>query len=424
MKIACTNCGANVVFVPSSGMCHCHHCGKDIPVEEFPSQMEEISYDECTCSSCGAKLIVDETTAITVCAYCGSREFITQKYREKYHVDGIIPFQVDKEEFIKHLEEFLKSLKHVPMGFQQTASIEDVKGIYLPMEYYASEEEVYARGKWEARIPPGFELGFHLESQYLRSLDSRIEKNQLDIISSYQLKDLTAFLPAYLPGFSAQAVSKEHGKTFVDFTRRGIDYKEKTIHKMLKVNDSFSEFKASFSVLMSHPEKEELKIILVPIWIFTVKYGNKSYPFMMNGQNGVVFGQKPHTIFAPGEAGCFLTCWLMGLLSFLLLVLLGNLDTQGKYENVTIFLMIAFFVFDILGIFSGFFFSEKKSKYDYRNPTQQHISKKVCKKYFPKKYERLFGKENFSQPKANWECSKEEFAEYTNRLRQLRKGRD
>ena len=33
--------------------------------------------------------------------------------------------------------------------------------------------------------------------------------------------------------------------------------------------------------------------VLVPVWIATYKYGGKRFQFLVNGQNGHVFGNKP-----------------------------------------------------------------------------------------------------------------------------------
>lgn len=92
MKIACTRCGANVVYIPSTGMCHCSHCQSDIPLEEFEDKPYQISYHECTCSSCGARLIVDADTVITDCVYCGSREFVIHQYTKELRCRGNYSF--------------------------------------------------------------------------------------------------------------------------------------------------------------------------------------------------------------------------------------------------------------------------------------------------------------------------------------------
>ena len=110
MKIACLNCGANLIFAPHNGQCYCHHCGNysSIDILEKVMKLDDVIYNHYICSSCGAELISDENTIISNCAYCGSNELVKRHLEGFFQPKQIIPFKIDKNQALDYYKEYIK----------------------------------------------------------------------------------------------------------------------------------------------------------------------------------------------------------------------------------------------------------------------------------------------------------------------------
>ena len=180
MKIGCPKCGSNVSFKPETQNFYCEHCGQHSDIGEFSVDLENINdnYDECTCSSCGAKLIVGKNTTITVCVYCGSNQIITNRFTGEFLPDGIIPFKVSKEEFIRRYRDFIRRKLFVPRKFKENMNIAEVKGLYVPFQNITYDCDIDARGKMAS--------GFQFDRKSKMLLDALLDagKNFDDDITS------------------------------------------------------------------------------------------------------------------------------------------------------------------------------------------------------------------------------------------------
>lgn len=136
MKISCKMCGANLKFVPSIQKACCEHCGNVHKIKEI--EYDDSIYDECeqyTCSSCGAELLSFGKTGVVSCVYCGGKEFVKGKANKEYILQGIFPFKVDRNQFIKSYEEYFKTLSDVDEEFRKKVKEANVTSLYLPYSF-------------------------------------------------------------------------------------------------------------------------------------------------------------------------------------------------------------------------------------------------------------------------------------------------
>ena len=40
---------------------------------------------------------------------------------------------------------------------------------------------------------------------------------------------------------------------------------------------------------------DSFKLVLLPVWVASYRYGGKEYPVVVNGQTGTVHGQRPQS---------------------------------------------------------------------------------------------------------------------------------
>ena len=112
-----------------------------------------------------------------------------------------------------------------------------------------------------------------------------------DLPTAYQLSGLKHYAPEYLSGFAAEryTVSCEDGwrqaKEIIaaelqNRVRREIGGDEQ---RVLSVDTAYS------GITYKH--------ILLPLWVSSYRYGNRSYSFQVNGQSGEVRGHRPYSFW-------------------------------------------------------------------------------------------------------------------------------
>ena len=118
----------------------------------------------------------------------------------------------------------------------------------------------------------------------------RMDDALMDSIEPYELNDMEPFSLTYLPGFLAERydVSEEDNRkrarervqsTISSETRRTIRHD--------KIEDSNEQFRY---------ENEKTDYALLPVWMLTTKWNDKTYKFAMNGQTGKMIGDLPISV--------------------------------------------------------------------------------------------------------------------------------
>lgn len=177
MKISCKMCGANLKYISSIQKVCCEHCGNSFEPNEI--EYDDSVYNELKqymCSSCGAELVSTGKTGIIKCIYCGGKEFVNGETNKDYILDGVIPFKIDKEEFIKSYENQLKHTLDVEESFRDKIKETKIIGFYLPYSF---------------------------ANNFFRKPYSELLNELLEEIIPYNFKELKNMNPVYLDDFIA-----------------------------------------------------------------------------------------------------------------------------------------------------------------------------------------------------------------------------
>jgi hypothetical protein len=109
----------------------------------------------------------------------------------------------------------------------------------------------------------------------------------LQKVYPYDTKSLVNYKPEFLSGWAAEsyqiplADGWNIGKGLInsdEYSKSDRQVPGDT-HRNLRVNTSLSQL--------------TYKHVLLPVWVASYRYNNKSFQFMINGQNGKVQGEKP-----------------------------------------------------------------------------------------------------------------------------------
>ena len=99
------------------------------------------------CSNCGAELLFDPGTQMSNCNFCGSQFEIENINKEEVILpDGILPFTVNKDQYIEKILEWLSEGDYTPDDILEGSQFTSVNGLYLPMWLYNGKYS----GNWSA----------------------------------------------------------------------------------------------------------------------------------------------------------------------------------------------------------------------------------------------------------------------------------
>lgn len=319
----CPNCGATVTFDPALGKMHCEYCGYEceLPKADNENAVCEIDFesainkDSCEwgaekksveCKTCGAVSIYDALETAAVCPFCGSTQVMPAANDKTIAPGGVCPFEVTKEQAGESFTKWLKRKWFAPRKAKQSASPEAFQGVYLPYWTYDAQTTSQFTGRAgydrKVRKKDGSTTTTtdwrYVNGVYQEFIDDetvvaskRHENSGVKECEPFKLNKVVPYDPKYLSGFIAERYSIG--------LKEGWDIAQTSIHSKLKSSiDTYirSQWRCNrtdsirFSTLYS---KITYKYLLVPVWVSSFKYKEKTYQFAVNGQTGKVGGSAP-----------------------------------------------------------------------------------------------------------------------------------
>lgn len=320
----CPACGAPLVFSSDSGKLSCGSCGNEYEVGTIQQYQENYtgaefdwsSYADSlggtlpemtvySCKSCGAEIITDGTTAATHCPYCDNEVIITEKLTGALRPNGIIPFKVNKKDIKEKIREFCAGKKLLPNNFFTDQMIDEVQGVYVPVWLF--------NGRLDGSVSfDGTSSSSHTDGSYRYTETShwlvecdggmRFERVPVDgsakmpddLMNSIEPFDYSQIVPfdgQYLSGFLADRYDKGPDDSIPTASERMMNSAVKAF-----TSAAASQSAASSVTLRNNGLKltdPSVKYVLLPVYLFNVKYGGKLYRYAMNGQTGKLVGELP-----------------------------------------------------------------------------------------------------------------------------------
>ncbi|NPV85067.1 MAG: hypothetical protein HPY45_03525 [Anaerolineae bacterium] len=358
VEFKCPNCGAATRFDVSAGGVACEHCsyqaqtasqviGLQAKTSEFTLEaLSRFAQGWGTqrrvmhCNSCGGDISMPEGALSITCPFCASNEVNLRSDTTSSTRPGfLIPFKIQPQENASRLRAWLSKGWFHPENLTSLASTDQFVGIYLP--FWTFDAQIQANWKaevgyerqvryydhgskgWRTRteIDWVWKTGqVHLDiNSLLITGTSHISHRIAEKILPFDLDQLVAYAPDYLAGWQALAydidlpTAWERGKAMMREKAKTSCY-----HSIDSPHVRNFSMNADFS-------NESWRYILLPIYLSTYRYEGKTFQVMVNGQNGVIAGQKPvawwkiwtaiAAMFAPGI--------LLGLIGLLLLIFGG-----------------------------------------------------------------------------------------------------
>ena len=255
-----------------------------------------------SCPSCGAQLICDQTTAATSCPYCGNPTVVPGQFGGTKKPDFVLPFKLDKKSAVAALKQHYKGKVLLPKTFKDENHLEEVKGVYVPfwlfdgetegdMAFHATRTHTHREGDYRVTNTEHYSVHRHGNMAFERipvDGSSKMPDDYMDSIEPYDYGDLKEFSTAYLPGFLAD----KYDVTASDAVGRADRRCKETTKAWLR--DSVQGY-TMVNLRSEHIDikQGQVRYALMPVWLLSTKWKDKTYLFAMNGQTGKMVGDLP-----------------------------------------------------------------------------------------------------------------------------------
>lgn len=331
----CGSCGAKLVFQPGLRALKCQYCGAETPIPQAdaPAQtaaLEKLDFDhwvqvapeepeiprqKIKCPQCSASTELAQNVVSDKCAFCGAPAVATAAVAaRKIKPQAVAPFEFKERDARERFTGWVKGLWFAPSALKKLARIDKgLKGTYIPYFTYDSDtyttytgergiaytehETVTVNGKQETREVRRVRwtpVSGAVQVQFadLAVVASRsVPAEHAEALAPWDLGKLAPFSDSYLSGFVVEAYQQglrsgaERARAMMEpEIRRAIEQDiggdEQRIHsKQTRYSDN------------------TFRHLLLPLWVAAYQYSGKTYRFLVNGQTGLVRGERPWSVW-------------------------------------------------------------------------------------------------------------------------------
>jgi predicted RNA-binding Zn-ribbon protein involved in translation (DUF1610 family) len=381
VEFECPQCGAATAYSAEGQGLTCTYCGyfepaekavvgKRAPEYEFTVEtMQRAAHGwgeartDLACQSCGAVASISAGMLTHTCAFCGSNKVIQrQASQDMLRPRFLVPFKVDVSDCYKLTREWLGSSWMVPGSLKQLARVADFTAVYLPYWTFDAltsatwkAEVGHTRtrryregGKWKERI----EIEWRWESGKVQlNIDDlivegtgKLSRLLMERLKGFNLAALTPYEPKFLAGLQARAYDIPLEGAW-EIARQKM--REQT--RQACISQASTSMVRNFSMNLDFSQ-ETWRYVLLPVYVAAYRYQGKTFQVMVNGQTGVVAGQRPvdwtriwlvvAALLAPGV--------LLGLLGLVTLVFAGLGAAIGGFGFILLVIGIVIAVIIVL----------------------------------------------------------------------------
>lgn len=326
LEYKCPCCGAPLVFGEAVQKLKCQYCDNEFDLEAVRSYAETLTSSAVerseweakngtewsnedkdslctfTCPACGGELLTDANTAATFCPYCENPAILPGRLSDGVKPDAIIPFRTGKEDAKKAFLNLCKGKPLLPKRFSSEQRLEKITAMYVPFwlyncngsfhgSYQATKVHHWSDSRYIYTRTEHFLLRRAASAVFSgipMDASSKVDNGIMESIEPFDYTALVDFETAYLSGYLADKYDVE-ATLGHERVRQRVNA---TMESMIAT--SLAGFSTAIpSSKQTHVEHGTAKYVLLPVWMLTTKYRDKTYLFAMNGQTGKMTGTLP-----------------------------------------------------------------------------------------------------------------------------------
>ena len=266
---------------------------------------------EARCDACGATVMFTGTLTSTECAYCASPiqlEGAHSATGNRVPVDGVLPFQVEKESATSRLGSWVKSRWFAPNDFKRRGVQGAFNGVYLPywtfdamtFTHYSGwrgVDRTVTRTDSKGNTTTTIETDWYRESgrfqrffdDVLVSATTGLPARLLKNLEPWSLERCVPFTQQALAGLQARTYEVELEQGFQQGRSRIDDSLERDVRARIGGN------RQRVDSIRTRYDALTFKHLLLPLWLLAYRYRQKVYQVLVNAQTGEVQGQRPYS---------------------------------------------------------------------------------------------------------------------------------
>ncbi|WEK33594.1 MAG: hypothetical protein P0Y53_13970 [Candidatus Pseudobacter hemicellulosilyticus] len=323
----CPGCNSQLYFDARQQQLVCEHCGTKVAIDKSSSQIRENSLKQqltdaqdptvtieqlvYQCNRCGAESVFTTETPVFICSFCNYEAVNPVAYKTRIiQPSGIIPFSVDRQQSLTIFKTWIGKGWLAPSDLQEFARHDALHGIYLPFwtydaqtqsqwsgyggrHYWETETYTDGEGKQQTRSVQRTEWIYrsgvfnHFFDDILIGGADELPQDEYESIFPYQLGELVNFDARYLSGWKADVydIAVHDGYEKAEAIMKSFihdacaDLCRIDTYRGLEVATAYSD--------------QTYKHILLPLWLCSYQYKQKTFHFLINGQTGRIHGKKP-----------------------------------------------------------------------------------------------------------------------------------
>ena len=303
------------------------------------------------CENCGSEVVAPREQRSLRCPFCDSAYVaeLPVEQRTSQRPEFIIGFEISREKALELFFQWIgKNSFFRPGDLVPKAATEKQQGVYIPFwhfsmiassnwsaqigEYWYRTEtytvknsegksEVHTRTIQETEWWPLSGVYRKYYSGYMVSASKGLPQEEAMAIQPYRLNTMMRYRPMYLAGWMSEeySVGREAAlaATQQEFRRR----EHNSINAFLP-----GDVQSGLTV-QTNLEVGGSDLILLPIHVLSYRYRDKVYRFIVNGQTGKIYGEKP---WSSSRIAAMVIAVILLLLIFIGLVVVLNQTGFGE----------------------------------------------------------------------------------------------
>jgi hypothetical protein len=333
-SLNCKGCGAALHFEPGTQTLMCDHCGSSNEIstlddhntepfayDDFIESIQSSTLDEglqtVKCNNCGSATILKKNETADKCPFCSSALVVDlsddQKYVKPHYV---LPFKVSQQMAKEQFLTWLKSLSFAPADLIEkvgSGASSPIDGVYLPYwvydanaltsytgergDYYYVTETYYetvdgeqVERSREVRHTNWYSVFGNVVNIFkniIISASASVSQETLNKLGAWDFSMLAKYDERYISGFRSE--------TYQVSPQDGLERSKASMAPVIQRTIMQDIGGDEQRIDNSETELQEvmIKYVLLPIWISSYVYKNKSYQFAINGYTGQVSGKRP-----------------------------------------------------------------------------------------------------------------------------------
>lgn len=334
-KFPCAQCGApEMHFDAPSQQMLCQYCGHRAAVPQHSAQQMQQAVVEqdletgmaqaarglgvetrsIKCNTCGATVSFTGQSTSQACDFCGSPHVLEQESnRNLIRPASLVPFQLESNAAQQKFKDWLGGLWFRPGDLKSRASVGAINGVYVPYwtfdawvssswsaesgtYYYVDETYTDANGKKATRkarktkwSPAHGQRQDHYDD-VLVPASRGLPEGIAEEMKTFDTSRLVPYESSYLAGWRAEEYGVEIAPAWTKASQIMANAQRSKCagdvpgdtHRNLDVNNAYSN--------------KTFKHVLLPLFIASYMYNQKTYRFLVNGQTGEVRGKAPYSV--------------------------------------------------------------------------------------------------------------------------------